>query len=222
MDKAGRSPPESDRPVVAEVLAALTCGERQGARRAEESVRFAPDNRSRIEQLRVAQRERENWELIEARLRELGDEAMIDRFRPFFETFFERTAPVDWVEAQTFHYIGDALVADLADVLVPLVDRVSGEIIRRALGDREDQEVFALDELTRIIQHDPSAAERIRRYAVRISGEALTQTARALEAAPGVRSLLGGDEGGKRAVLHLLESHRERLDRLGIEPVDIE
>src|SRR6266480_261883 len=138
-----------DPTMLAEVLAALAYGERCGARRASESVKLAPDGRSRTEQQHVAELERQNWELIEARMRELGDERLTDLFKPYFDEFFEATEPSDWIEAQTFHYVGDALVSDFADVLAPLVDRVSGEVIRRALGDREDQESFALDELSR-------------------------------------------------------------------------
>ena len=134
--------------VLAEVLAALAYGERRGATRAQDTVRLAPDARARSEQQGVADRERENCDLIEARLKELGEEALMERFRPFFDAFFEHTEPSDWIEAQTFDYVSDALVSDFADVLVPLMDRVSGELVRRALGDRESQEGFALDELT--------------------------------------------------------------------------
>jgi hypothetical protein len=35
-----------------------------------------------------------------------------------------------------------------------------------------------------------------------------------------LRSLLGGAEAGKRFVLGMLDHHRQRLDRLGIEPVE--
>jgi hypothetical protein len=207
-------------PLVAEVLAAIAYGERCGARRARESVGLAPDGRSREEQRHVADRERQNWELIEARLQELGDEGMTEIFQPYFDAFFEHTNPVNWMEAQTFHYVGDALVSDFADVLVPVLDRVSAEVVRRALGDRESQEIFALDELTRAMRDDPAANERIRRYAQRIVGEAFTQTARALEATEGLRTLLGGEEAGKHFILSLLDRHRQRLDRLGIDPVE--
>ncbi len=206
--------------LVAEVLAALGYGEQRGAARARDSVELAPDGRSKTEQQHVASRERQNWELIEARVHELQGDSYIELFAPYFDAFFDRTEPSDWIEAQTFHYVGDALVSDFADVLVPLVDRVSAEIIRRALGDREGQETFALDELTRAMEQDPEAAERIRLYAQRVVGEAFTQTARAMEATEGLRTLMGGQEGGKRLVLLLLDRHRQRLDRLGIDPVD--
>src|SRR5438876_1012126 len=206
--------------VVAEVLAALADGERRGAERARQTIALAPDGRSRTEQQHVADREKKNWELIEARLRELGEENLTELFRPFFDAFFGHTEPSDWVEAQAFHYVGDALVSDFADVLVPLLDPVSGEVVRRALGDREGSETFALDELTRAIERDGAAKERIRRYSQRIVGEAFTQTAKALGATQGLRALLGGEEAGKRFVLSLLDGHRQRLDRLGIDPLE--
>jgi hypothetical protein len=206
--------------VVAEVLAALAYGERRASERAARAVKLAPDGRRRTEQQHVADRERKNWELVEARLRELAGEELSESFTTYFDAFFSRTEPRDWVEAQTFHYVGDALVSDFADILVPLLDPVSAEIVRRALGDREGQETFALDELTRAMEEDPSASERIRRYTQRVIGEAFTQTARALEKAAGLRLLLGGAEGGKRFILGLLDRHRQRIDRLGIERVD--
>jgi hypothetical protein len=205
---------------VAEVLAAVAYGERCGARRAQETVALAPDGRAREEQQHVADQERRNHELMEARLKELQGDRLSDLFRPYFDAFFAHTEPADWLEAQAFHYVGDAMVSDFADVLVPLLDPVSAEVVRRALGDREGLETFALDELTRAMREDPVAAERIRKYTQRIVGEAVTQTARALDATEGLRSLLGGEEAGKRFVLGMLDRHRQRLDRLGIEPVE--
>jgi len=220
---AARPPSEEgqlDSRIVAEVLAALAYGEQRGARRSQQSVGLVADVRFKTVQQAVADRERRNWELIEARFRELGDETLTELFRPYFDAFFEHTEPSDWVEAQTFHYVGDALVSDFADALVPLLDRVSAEVVGRALGDREAQESFALDELTRAMERDPDVKERIRHYAQIVVGEAFTQTGRALDATRGLRALLGGDEAGKRFILSLLGRHRHRLDRLGIEPVE--
>jgi hypothetical protein len=211
----------TDGTVVAEVIAAIAYGERLGAKRAQDAVRLAPDPRSASLQQHIADRERQNSELVAARLGEVHGEEMIDRFLPYFDAFFEHTEPGDWIEVQTFHYVGDALVSDFADALVPLLDTVSGEIVRRALGNREDQEEFALEELTRAMQSKPDVADTIRYYSRRIMGEAFTQTSRALEQSAGLKTLLGSDQdGGKRFILELLERHRQRLDRLGIEPLD--
>lgn len=218
---AGMAEKGKDTPtVVAEVLAALAYGERCSAMRSSGAVELAPDAERRNQQRGVADREKQNFDLIQARLEEMGAEGLADLFAPYFDAFFEHTEPADWVEAQTFHYVGDAMVSDFADILIPLVDRVSAEVIRRALGDREDLEGFALDELHRAMREDDEAQERIRLYSQRIVGEAFTQTARALEGTEGLRTLLGGNEGGKRLVLSMLDRHRQRLDRLGIELID--
>lgn len=205
---------------VAQILAALSFGERLARRRAEQNVAMAPDSRTRRHQEHVAERERENASLLEARVEEVGSKELEEAFRPFLEAFFEHTDPADWLEAQTWHYVGDALVRDFADSLMPAFDRVSAEVTRRALAERDEQESFALDEITRLVGEDPSAAERVAAYARRVIGEALTQTRRALNETGALRTLLGSDEVEKRVLLNLLQRHRERLDRLGIDLVD--
>src|SRR5436190_9234758 len=132
-----------NRTAVAELLAALSYGEKVAAERARDNARFAPDARTRETQRSIGDRESRNSRLIEARLQEVGSDDLTRRFAPFFDAFFSRTEPADWVEAQTFHYVGDALVSDFADGLVDLLDPVSAEILRSALGEREDQESFA-------------------------------------------------------------------------------
>lgn len=202
---------------VAQLLAALACGERLAAKRARESAELAPDARARSEQEHVAEREDSNAGLVAARLAEVGSPDLAARFLPFFEAFHARTVPADWVEAQAFHYVGDALVSEFAEEMAGRVDTVSTEVVRKTLGEREDLETFALDELMRAMQTDPTAKDRIAAYSRRISGEAFTQTKRALESSGALKELIGGDDGEKHLLLQLLESHRVRLDRLGID-----
>lgn len=166
----------------------------------------------------MAEREERNVELVTARLAEVGTPDLPARFLPYFEAFHQHTEPADWVEAQTFHYVGDALVSEFGEELAGRVeDPISAEVVRKTMGEREDLEAFALDELTRAMQTDETAQDRIAAYARRISGEAFTQTKRALEATTVLRELLGGEAGEKALLLRLLESHRLRLDRLGID-----
>jgi tRNA-(MS[2]IO[6]A)-hydroxylase (MiaE)-like len=214
------SSPDSVPDPVAQILAALSLGERLARARAERNVLLAPDARTRRHQEHVAERERENASLLEARVAEVGSTDLEEAFRPFLHAFFEHTEPGDWLEAQTWHYVGDALVRDFADILVPALDRVSAEVTRRALAERDEQESFALDEITRLVGEDPASAERVAAYARKIIGEALTQTRRALNETGALRTLLGSDEMEKQVLLSLLQRHRERLDRLGIELVD--
>ena len=205
---------------VAQILAALSLGERLARRRAEQNIRLAPHSPTRRHQEHVAERERDNASLLEARVEEVGSKELEDAFRPFLEAFFEHTEPADWLEAQTWHYVGDALVRDFADSLMPALDRISAEVTRRALAERDEQESFALDEITRLVAEDREAAERVAGFARRVVGEALTQTRRALNQTGALRTLLGSDEVEKRVLLNLLQRHRERLDRLGIDLVD--
>ena len=140
---------------IGDLLAALSYGERAALRRAEANADLAPDERTRKQQEHVVARERENAALLEARAREVGRTDREGTFAPFFDAFFEDTEPRDWLEAQAWHYVGDALVGDFGDVLLPALDRVSAEVVRRALLDREEQEGYALDELTRLLEDDP-------------------------------------------------------------------
>ena len=206
--------------MVARVVAALCYGERLAGRRAAEAASLAPDAHGRQHQETVAAKERKSADLLEARLAEIGSPDQQDAFRPFFDLFFERTQPSDWLEAQTFHYVGDAMVRDFAEVLVPALDPISAELVRGALSDRDAQEAFALDELTRRMEEEPATHERVAAYARRVIGEALTQTRKALTATDALNELLGGPEQEKRLLLEVLERHRVRLDRLGIESVD--
>ena len=212
----------TDRGAVAELLAALSYGERLAQQRADAAVGLAPDPQSRSLQARVAEREAENLSLLEARLGELSGPGLEERFRPFFEAFFDATEPSDWAEAQAFHYVGDALVADFAEVLLPVLDAVTAQVVRTSLCERDEQDAFALDQVTSAVRDDDGARERVATYVRRVAGEALTQTRRALDASDGIGSLLGGEEGEKRVLLDLLDRHRRRLDRLGIEVVELE
>jgi hypothetical protein len=205
---------------VADLLAALSYGERLAEQRAAEGAKLAPDARGRQHQKDVAARERKAGDLLEARLAELGSLDMQQTYAPFLDAFHEHTRPVDWIELQTFHYVGDALVDDFAEALVPALDPVSAEVVRRTISSRDEQEAVALHELTRALERDPTVADRVAVYARRVIGEAITQTRAALNRTTVLRELLGDDEGVKRALLELLDRHRRRLDRLGIEPVD--
>jgi hypothetical protein len=212
------SQPATD--AVAEVLAALSYGQRRAAMRAEANVDLSPTLIARRRQEQIAAHEHERADVIHRRLAELTKAGLEQRFAPFFDAVFAHTEPADWLEAQTWHYVGDALVRDLADALSPSMDPRSAEVTEQVLADRDDQESFALDEITRIVGADGEARERVAAYARRVIGESLTQTRRALDATGAIRRLVGGEEQEKHMLLDLLQRHRQRLDRLGIERVE--
>ena len=202
------------------LLAALVCGERLAVMRAHDDVALAPDERSRRQQEDIARNEEQNFALVAARLEEVDAPELAERFLPFFEAFHRACAPSTWIEAQTLHYTGDALVSEFAEFLAGKLDPVSAGVVHTTLGEREDQEAFALTELQRAMDADPTARAAIASYARRISGEALTQTKRAVDSAQALRDMLGGFQGEKELLLDLLERHRARLDRLGIDLLD--
>jgi len=203
------------------LLAALTCGERMALQRARNDVALAPDDRARGTQQMWAEQEERILDLVTARLEEVGDLGMVERFQVYFEAFHRSCSPADWVEAQALHYVGDALVSEFAESLTDKLDPVSAEVVQTVLGNREAEETFALDELQRAMETDPAVRDQIARYARRISGEALTQTSRALDSAAALREMLGGIAGEKALLLELLERHRVRLDRLGIDLLEL-
>ena len=100
---------------MAEVLGALSVGERLAHRRAQDAVALAPDDRTRRGQQHVADREGDNAALISARLRELGSEDMEEPFRPFFEAFRKAIGgevdPYSPTTAQATEVLLDAIAA---------------------------------------------------------------------------------------------------------------
>ena len=101
------------------------------------------------------------------------------RYSPFFDAFFEATGPADWVEAQAFHYVGDALVAELAQAYARLGSRVT-LLARNTVLFREDPLIgeAALQFLQRLgrdgiaaqagRQHPPLLAARDRHVGARL------------------------------------------------------
>src|SRR2546423_11613861 len=77
-----------NRTAVAELLAALSYGEKVAAERARDNARFGPDSRTRDTQRSIADREGRNARLIEARMRQGGSAALTTRFAPFFDAFY--------------------------------------------------------------------------------------------------------------------------------------
>lgn len=218
---AAYNPGMANEEATALLLAALTCGERMALQRARNDVALAPDDRARGTQQMWAEQEERNLELVTARLEEVGDLGMVERFQVYFEAFHRSCSPADWAQAQALHYVGDALVSEFAESLTDKLDPVSAEVVQTVLGNREAEETFALDELQRAMETDPAVRDQIARYARRISGEALTQTSRALDSAAALREMLGGIAGEKALLLELLERHRVRLDRLGIDLLEL-
>ena len=199
--------PDSAR-FTAEILAALAYGEQLGAERARHSVELAPDQRSRGLQQHIADLERQNWELVAARVRELDGEAFIDLVKPFF----------DVLQADGARRLGRS-----ADV--PLRGRCARVGLRRRAGSAarpglgrgdppraaqvaESQESFALDELERVLRDRSAQRGSDRGLLAEDRRGGVDTDEPGARATQGLRTLLGGSGAGKRFILTLLDSHR--------------
>lgn len=148
-----------------------------------------------------------------------GEQVML-RFKRPLDAFFEAAPTDDWLSVQVFQFLGDAIAADFAGLLASHVDADSALSVREALGSRSSHEAFALAQARKVMAEDPSAAERAVKVAGTIVGSALNSLREAVLESDALAVLLGGEDEVKQLVMDLLANHRERLERLGLEPVE--
>jgi len=186
------------------------------------AVADAPTPTDAQTQAEFAVEEFDRYRQLRARLGELtdGPDEAMQATRPALDAFYNQARTGGWLEAQVFHFVGDTVTADFADMIAPHLDAETAEAARRALTGRTKQQAFALAEISEALSAEDSAAqERIARFAGNIVGAALNRLREALEDNDALEIILG--EGGvKGIVLEILGRHRERLERLEIEPVD--
>jgi hypothetical protein len=162
------------------------------------------------------------YRVLRARLDELtGDpDTAMRPFRPPLDAFYDHASAGGWLEAQAFHFIGDTVTADFAEMIAPHVDAETADVLRRALTGRTAQQAFAIEQIGQAMETEHDAArERIARYAGTIVSQGLNRLREALEANDALQVILG-DGGVKDVVLEVLGRHRERLERIGIETLD--
>jgi len=177
---------------------------------AETQARFAAEEFDRYRRLR---------EYLTT-LTRAPEEAMAT-FRETVDAFYESARPDQWLEGQTFHFVGNSITTDFAEIVAGRLDEETAAAVRRALTDRGKQELFALHQISQAIERDgDEARQRIAHFAAHLVGEGLTRLRDALLASNTIEVVLGGPDDVKEAVLELLGRHRERLERLGIESID--
>jgi len=177
---------------------------------AERQAGFAQDEFARHRRLR-------------ARLDELAADprASMDRFREAVDAFYEAAQPDRWLEAQAFHFVGNTITTDFAEIVSGRLDDETAASVREALTGRTEQEAFALEQIRAALDAEGVAArERVAHYTAELVGAALNNFREALLASNTLEVVLGGPDDLKEVVLELLGRHRERLERLEIEPID--
>ncbi|HVL33251.1 MAG TPA: ferritin-like fold-containing protein [Actinomycetota bacterium] len=204
---------------VIELIGALTYGLLHSFEAGSRAVTKAPTVELADRQASFAAEELERYRVLRARLNDLTDrpdEAFV-AFRATLDAFYDEARADEWLESQVFHFIGDTITTDFAELLAPRVDTETADAVRRALTGRVAQEAFALQQITDAIAREGDAAQaRVARFAGVMIGQAMNRLRDALLHSDALQLVIG-DEDVKEIVLELLGRHRERLERLGLD-----
>lgn len=222
---SGTSPGRAPDGVV-DLLGAIGYAELTAALRMAADALGTPGLGVRLWMGRSAATELEHFELIAARIAELGHdpETVMAPFAGPVDAFHERTRPGDWLEALIKVYVGDGVARDFYREIAQHVDDASRELIEGVL-EVEAQEEFVLSTLREAIEVDPPVAGRLALWARRLVGEAIAQTQYvALEREALMGLLVGGQGNGVdladlgRMFTRILEQHGQRMATLGLTP----
>ena len=183
---------------------------------------WAPTLTLRERQAAFAVEEFERYGILRRRLATMSQDAegAMSQFRGPLDAFFDAAPAADWLEAQVFQYIGDAISTDFAELIAPHLDDKTAAAVRDGLAGRAAHEAFALEQILSILGADPAAEAQVAAVTGAIVGNALGRLREAIIDSDALAVVLGGEEHVKDLVLELLGRHRERLERLGLDRVD--
>src|SRR6478752_4451632 len=171
--------PVRDPRFLRDLLGVMAYGELSAFERLSSDARYSPTLRDRAVLGGLAVSEFQHFELVCAKLAELGvdaEEAMLP-FQPSVDHFHERTRPSDWFESLMKAYVIDTVSADFYRAVARHVDTSIRDLVERIQADAE---VTALlrDRLQAALADDPRLASRLALWARRLLGEALAQVRR--------------------------------------------
>ena len=207
---------------VAAVLGGIAYALLRVFRLSAEASGFAPSLALAERQAAFAVEEFERFRIVRRRLSMItaDSDAAIGRFRPALDAFYDATPAGAWLEAQVFHYVGDTITADFAEIFSGHVDPRTAAAVREALTGRGAHEAFALEQIEMALTDDESAEDRIVGVAGKVVGEAINRVRDAMFASDSLEVVLGGPDAVKDVLLEILGRHRERLERLGLDRLD--
>ncbi|MFN2613768.1 MAG: ferritin-like fold-containing protein [Actinomycetota bacterium] len=183
----------------------------------------APSIELAEEQQAFAADESDRFKVLRARLAALTDapEEAMATFRSPLDSFYSEARPEGWLETQVFHFVGDTITTDFAELVAARLDPETADAVRHALTGRTEHQAFALQQIGEAVEREGSAAQdRIAQYAGTIVGKGLNTLRGALLENDALEVVLDGEAGVKEMVLELLGRHRERLERLGLDRLD--
>lgn len=205
-----------------DLLGVMAYGELSAFERLSSDARYSPTLHDRAALGRIAVIEFQHYELVCARLEEMGldAEAAMLPFQPSVDHFHERTRPADWYESLMKAYVIDTVSADFYRAIARYVDAGTRELIERIQAADEATAVLR-KRLKTALADDPRLASRLALWARRLLGEALTQAQRVSFEHAFLDGLIGADEARSRGLVgelraELAANHSRRMTQLGL------
>lgn len=213
-----------------EVLGALAYGQLRAFEAAARAVRHAPDTVTADELAEFAVREHRAYVALRDHLDARTDlaHAVMDRQKPHFDDYFDRTPLDDWFGAGVFFAVGLPIAADFGRALAPTLAPETAVVVVGALADRAPFEAFAVAQLRELLVDD-DGRERARHVAADVLGRALTAFQGIIADTDALKVLLehhaseegvSGETRVKELAIAVLAGHRRRLVSLGLEDLD--
>jgi 1,2-phenylacetyl-CoA epoxidase catalytic subunit len=207
---------------LADLLGVMAYGELSAFERLSSSAGYSPTLHDRAVLGRMAVAEFEHYELVRARLEDMGldTEAAMLPFQPTVDHFHERTRPADWYEALMKAYVIDTVAADFYSAVGIYVDAGTRELIRQVRSTGESTAVLQA-RLKAALADDPRLASRLALWARRLLAEALTHAQRVSLEHAFLGGLSGLDDSDARALVgglaaELAANHARRMAGLGL------
>lgn len=208
-----------------DLLGLVAYGELTAFERLAEDASTSPTLADKLQIARMAAAELGHFELVGARLTELGADVMtaMGPFRGPFDTYHRLTAPKSWLEGLVKTYVGDGFAADFYREVAAYVDADTRACVHHVLSDEAVSD-YVVARVRAGIADDPAVAGRLALWGRRLVGEALSQAQRVAADRDDLTGLLAGtvDRPGmdlaaiSRMFTRLVEKHAERMALLGL------
>src|SRR6476620_2258544 len=214
--------PVRDPRFLRDLLGVMAYGELSAFERLSSDARYSPTLRDRAVLGGLAVSEFQHFELVCAKLAELGvdaEEAMLP-FQPSVDHFHERTRPSDWYESLMKAYVIDTVSADFYRSTSGYVDADTAGLIR-TIQSSEGATAVLGERLKAALADDPRLASRLALWARRLLGEALTQAQRVSVEHAFLGGLTGADEARAGELVReltagLAAAHSRRMSQMGL------
>jgi hypothetical protein len=214
--------PARYRSFLMDLLGVMAYGELSAFERLSSDARYSPSLHDRAVLGRIAVIEFQHYELVSARLEDMGVDAEVAMlpFQPSVDYFHERTRPADWFESLMKAYVIDTVSADFYRALARHLDASTRALVERIQGGEEATAVLR-DRLQTALADDPRLASRLSLWARRLLGEALSQARRVSLEHAFLGGLIGADEERSQEMVRdltaeIAANHSRRMSQLGL------